>query len=168
MAPINTFPPPAAAKPSPGPGLDTQTKRLHLKYRIQLHSEVAVINSKASSWCGDSRAVHNVQSVWGYFFNLWWCMVPFSSQLKDIRCVLVRHIAMQCSSRDSVGISEQTHCRSSALSAWVEWPRDRVVVSLCAGLHLIQLTLTPRRQTIEIQSFVCHGNLLSACIYFTR
>ena len=33
------------AKPSPGPGLDTQTKRLHLKYRIQLHSEEAAINN---------------------------------------------------------------------------------------------------------------------------
>ena len=44
----------------------------------------------------------------------------------------------------------------------------RVIVSLCAGLHLLQLTLSPRRQTIEIQSFVCHGNLLSDRIYFTR
>ena len=53
-------------------------------------------------------------------------MVPFSSLLKDIRCVLVRHIAMQCSGRDSVGISEQTHCSSSAWSAWPGWPRDTV------------------------------------------
>ena len=65
-------------------------------------------------------------------------MVPFSSLLKDIRCVLVRHIAMQCNAVVVVV--------SAYLSRHIVEARDcpheqdgRVVVFLC-GLNCFKVS----------------------------